>query len=69
MMRFGHPLELVSDRGKHFLNDVIYNITTWYLIKYRKTTPYNPKANGLTKRANGIVSKSLNKMVSAHKTD
>ena len=69
MMRFGHPLELVSDRGKHFLNDVIYNITTRYLIKHRKTTSYNPKANGLTERANGIVGKSLNKMVSAHKTD
>ena len=69
MMRFGHPLELVSDRGKHFLNDVIYNITTRYLIKHQKTTPYNPKANGLTERANGIVGKSLNKMVSAHKTD
>ena len=69
MMRFGHPLELVSDRGKHFLNDVIYNITTRYLIKHRKTTPYNPKANRLTERANGIVGKSLNKMVSVHKTD
>ena len=23
MMRFGHPLEMISDRGKHFLNDVI----------------------------------------------
>ena len=63
MMRFGHPLELVSDRGNHFLNDVIFNITS------RKTTPYNPKANGLTERANGIVGKILNKMVSAHKTD
>jgi len=69
MMRFGHPLELVSDRGKHFLNDVIINITTRYMIKHRKTTPYNPKANGLTERANGIVGKILNKMVSAHKTD
>ena len=47
MMRFGHPLELVSDRGKHFFNDVIINITSRYLIKYRKSTPYNPKANGL----------------------
>ena len=69
MMRFGHPLELVSDRGKHFLNDVILNITSRYAIKHRKTTPYNPKANGLTERANGIVGKILNKMVSAHKTD
>ena len=68
-MRFGHPLELVSDRGKHFLNDVIINITSKYLIKHRKTTSYNPKANGLTKRTNGIVGKILNKMVFAHKTD
>jgi hypothetical protein len=52
MMRFGHPLKLVSDRGMHFLNDVIVDLTTKYLIKHRKTTPYNPKANGLTERAN-----------------
>jgi hypothetical protein len=69
MMRFGHPLELVSDQGKHFLNDVIHNITSRYSIKHRKTTPYNPKANGLTERANGIIGKILNKMVYAHKTD
>jgi hypothetical protein len=69
MMRFGHPLELVSDRGTHFLNDVIVDLTTKYLIKHQKTTPYNPKANGLIERANGIVGKILNKMVSAHKTD
>ena len=69
MMRFEHPLELVSDRGKHFLNNVIINITFKYLIKHRKTTPYNPKANGLTEQANGIVGKILNKMVSAHKID
>jgi hypothetical protein len=69
MMRFGHPLELVSDRGTHFLNDVIVDLTTKYLIKHWKTTPYNPKANRLTEQANGIVGKILNKMVSAHKTD
>ena len=68
-MRFGHPLEIVSDRGTHFLNDVICDITTKYLINHRKTTPYNPKANGLTERANGIIGKVLNKLVAAHKTD
>ena len=69
MMRFGCPLELVSDRGTHFLNETIEQITDLYHIKHRKTTPYNPKANGLTERANGIVGKILNKVVSAHKTD
>ena len=62
-------MELVSDRGKHFLNNVIVNITSKYLIKHWKTTPYNPKANRLTERANGIVGKILNKMVSVHKMD
>ena len=69
MMRFGHPLEIVSDRGTHFLNDVICDITTKYLINHRKTIPYNPKANGLTERTNGIIGKVLNKLVAAHKMD
>jgi hypothetical protein len=37
MMRFGHPLKLVSDRGTHFLNDVIVDLTTKYLIKHRNS--------------------------------
>ena len=69
MMRFGHPLELVSDRGTHFLNEVVADLTGRYNVKHRKTTPYNPKANGLTERANGIVCKILTKVVAAHKTD
>ena len=48
---------------------MITSITKLYSIKHRKTTPYNPKANGLTERANGIMGKILNKMVSAHKRD
>jgi transposase InsO family protein len=67
--RFGPPLELVSDRGTHFLNEMIEELTNHYLIKHRKTTPYHPKANGLTERANGIIGKILNKTVAAHKTD
>ena len=62
-------MEIVSDRGTHFLNDVICDITTKYLINHQKTTPYNPKANGLTEQANGIIGKVLNKLVAAHKTD
>ena len=69
MMRFGHPLEIVSDRGTHFLNDVICDITTKYLINHQKTTPYNPKANGLTEQTNGIIGKVLIKLVAAHKMD
>jgi hypothetical protein len=69
LMRFGAPWELVSDRGLHFINDIIKIITQQYQISHRLTTPYNPKANGLTERANGIIGSILRKIVSAHKTD
>ena len=69
MMKFGCPLELVSDRGTHFLNEVISNLTARYGIKDLKTTPYNPKANGLTEIANRIVGNILTKVVFAYKMD
>ena len=53
--RFGCPKELVSDRGTHFLNDIIEQLTNKFLIKRWKTTPYHPWANGQTEKTNGIV--------------
>jgi transposase InsO family protein len=67
--RFGCPLEIVSDRGFHFLNETIQELTRIFFIKHRKTTPYNPKANGLTERENGIMVNILNKIIYVHKTD
>jgi hypothetical protein len=64
-MRFGAPCELVSDRGKHFLNDVIRAIVEQHQMRHRLTAPYNPKANGLTERANGLVVAILNKRVAS----
>jgi len=46
--RFGCPRELVSDRGTHFINSTIENLTNKYLIKHRKSIPYHPRANGQT---------------------
>ncbi|CAM6104288.1 unnamed protein product [Calypogeia fissa] len=68
-IRFGPPLELVSDRGTHFLNKTVQQLTKQYKVKHRKTTPYHPKCNGLTERANGIIGKILNKTVADHKRD
>lgn len=59
---YGCPLELVSDRGTHFLNKVIENLTFLFQIKHRKTTSYNPKANGLTEKSNGLLCKILLKV-------
>ena len=67
--RFGCPKELVSDRGTHFLNKTIEQLTTKYLIKHRKSTPYHPRANGQTEKTNGILCKIITKTVQGSNND
>ena len=67
--RFGCPLELVSDRGTHFLNSTIEQLTTNFLIKHRKTTPYHPRANGQTEKTNGLLCRILTKTIIGTGTD
>jgi transposase InsO family protein len=69
MARFGCPKELMSDRGTHFVNDVIEELTTKYKIKHRLTTPYHPRANGQTEKTNGILCKIITKTVQGSMTD
>ncbi|KAL2634169.1 hypothetical protein R1flu_005648 [Riccia fluitans] len=57
--RYGMPLELVSDRGTHFVNDLIQEMAVQYGIKHRRTTLYNPKANGLTESPMGFGARPL----------
>jgi hypothetical protein len=39
------------------------------LIKHRKTSPYHPRANGQTKKTNGILCKILTKTIAGSATD
>ena len=68
MARFGCPKELVSDRGTHFVNDVIEELTTKYKIKHRLTTPYHPRANGQTEKTKGILCKIITKTMQGSMT-
>jgi len=67
--RFGVPKILVSDRGTHFLNDLIREMTEKFKIDHRKTTPYHPQTNGQTERVNGILVSILRKTVIDSKRD
>ena len=69
MSRFGCPKELVSDRGTHFVNDIIEELTTKFKIKHRLTTPYHPQANGQTKKTNWILCKIIAKTIQRSMTD
>ena len=67
--RFGYPLELVSDRGSHFLNETIQELTDLYKIKHRKSTPYYPRANGQVEVTNRILGTILTKTVADNRRD
>lgn len=48
--RFGCPNILVSDKGTHFLNSLIFEMKDRFHNDHRKTIPYHPQTNGQTKR-------------------
>ena len=61
--RFGCPLEIVSDQGTHFINEVIEYLTQKLMIKHRKSTPYYPQSNGLAESTNKTLNGILTKIV------
>ena len=55
---YGCPLELISDRGTYFLNEVMTRLTTEFMIIHRKSSAYYPQANGLAENTNKTLCKS-----------
>jgi hypothetical protein len=43
LCRFGCPIELMSDQGTHFINEVIATLTSHYAIVHKKSTVYYPQ--------------------------
>ena len=44
--RYGLPIEIVSDQGVHFVNEVIEFLLNEFMVIHRKSSPYHPQANG-----------------------
>ena len=59
----------MSDRGSHFLNEVIYNLLNTFMVVHKKSAPYHPQANGQAKSTNKILKTMLTKIVSDAKID
>ena len=66
---FGCPKILVSNRGSHFFNEAIEELTKLFQINHRKTTPYHPQTNGLAERVNQTLVRILRKTVMDSKRD
>jgi transposase InsO family protein len=52
----------MSDQGNHFLKNKIVAVTKDLQIKHRKSTPYDPQANGTMEAFNKILENALTKV-------
>ncbi len=60
--RFGVPRILQSDRGTHFVNELIQRLTKRFKIKYSLLSPYHPQSNGLVERFNKTLCEEIAKL-------
>ncbi|MCO5570501.1 hypothetical protein L7F22_024223 [Adiantum nelumboides] len=67
--RYGLPIEIVSDRGTHFVNEVIEQLLDEFMVIHRKSAPYQPQANGQAESTNKILVTVLTKIVSESRAD
>jgi len=59
ILEYGVPVELQSDNGSQYVNDVISSILELMKIHHHRTIPYHPQGNGLVERANQEVMRHL----------
>ena len=62
--RYGLPIEIVSDRGSHFLNETIEYLLKELIVIHKKLAPYHPQANGQFESTNKILGTVLTKIIS-----
>ena len=61
--RFGAPLEVVSDNGTEFCNEVLKNYMDLGGTEHVTTTPYHPQSNGKAERINPAIKEYLRSYV------
>lgn len=69
ILRHGPPRELLSDRGRVFLSEVVEALLAQCHVIHRTTTAYHPQTNGLTERFNRTLGDMLAMYVASDHTD
>lgn len=67
--RYGLPIEIVSDQGVHFINEVIEFLLAVFMVLHKRSAPYHPQANGQAESTNKTLCTALTKVVSESRTD
>lgn len=64
ILRHGAPRELLRDRGRVFLSDVVEALLTECRVVHRKSSSYHPQTNVLTERFNCTIGDMISMYVS-----
>jgi hypothetical protein len=67
--RFGVPLQLVSDHGKHFENEIFIELSSRLGFSHEFASPYYPQSNGQVEAVNKVLKTMLQRTVNKHKTN
>ena len=67
--RYGLSIEIVSDQGVHFINDVIEFLLQEFIVVHRTFAPYHPQANDQVESTNKTLCTALTKVVEGNQTD
>jgi hypothetical protein len=67
--RHGCPKEILTDRGTHFVNDMLDSLCNEVGVKHRLSTAYHPQTNGLVERFNRTLCEALAKFSNENKDD
>lgn len=67
--RHGCPKEILTDRGTHFVNDMLNSLCAELGVKHKLSTAYHPQTNGLVERFNRTLCEALAKYANEHQDD
>ncbi|GBM21050.1 Retrovirus-related Pol polyprotein from transposon 412 [Araneus ventricosus] len=59
ILKHGSPREIISDRGRSFLSNLVKEVNNLFMIYHLQTTAYHPQTNGLTERLNKTLADML----------
>ena len=66
---FGPPLRLLSDNGPNFSSELFHEMLNLLEIRGVRTSPYNPRGNGMVERFNRTMAEMLSKFCDERQTD
>jgi hypothetical protein len=67
--RFGVPLQLVFNHGKHFENEIFAKLSSRLGFSHEFSSPYYPQSNGQVEAVNKVLKTMLQCIVNKHKTN